>query len=176
MCVFLTVRTACHSPTSFLKSNTFTMVSAGERNRDATCEKHTSALLRAVFCSGDKAGVFYYLLCMSRTVWGPGSVLAWLSSSPSPRGRCHPYTSYTEADNRVHVQHEFLRFVSSNSEDSSFSCKHKLVFRCCHNIIKWNTKTLALWMLLSDSNPHESFQIKASSAWTICQSSIIGCH
>lgn len=33
MCVCLTVRMACHSPTSFLKSNTFTMVSAAGRQK-----------------------------------------------------------------------------------------------------------------------------------------------
>lgn len=98
---------ACHSPTSFLKSSTFTMVSAAgkERNRNRASQTSTSENQRETADRSRTAALFrglinkskcvYYLLCMSRTVWWPGSAWASLSSSPSRRGRCRPYTSYT---------------------------------------------------------------------------------
>lgn len=99
---FLTVWMACHSPTSFLKSSTFTMVSAekqkqsqtstSERQRETADRSSTAALFRGLI---NKSKRVYYLLCMSRTAWWPGSAWASLSSSPSLRGRCRPYTSYT---------------------------------------------------------------------------------
>lgn len=68
MCVCLTVRTACHSPTSFLKSNTFTMVSAAGRQKQHIIVNTARLRLRIKLKKPKCKTCVCDLLCMSRTV------------------------------------------------------------------------------------------------------------